>query len=184
MTPSGRHLPPCCRRARSHDTAVARREDTGQPPLPRSEPRPPRVPGGPAQRELTDGLQPFRQLTLDPPWRHPTFADLVLEHGRWYPPAPWPARQERTHTPGRGFAATHTWADRAGWTYVEGYALVPGSWLIAAIEHAWCLTGTGALADPALPDGFATAYPAWRSPTPTAGPGRTAATQSSLKAAT
>ncbi|WP_331759321.1 hypothetical protein [Streptomyces anulatus] len=142
---------------RSHSSAVQRREDTGQPPLPRSEPRPPGVPG-PAQRELTDSLQLYRRLALDPSWRHPTFADLVLEHGRWYPPAPWPAEQGWTHTPGRCFEAAHTWADRAGWTYVEGYALVHGTWPVAAIEHAWCLTGTGAVADPALPDGFATAY--------------------------
>ncbi|MEU7322610.1 hypothetical protein AB0465_37590 [Streptomyces griseoviridis] len=97
-------------------------------------------------------------MPLDRSWRHPTFADLVLEHGLWYAPAPWPAEHAWMPTPGRCFEAAHTWADREGWTYVEGYALVPGTWPTAAVEHAWCLTDTGRVADPALPDGFATAY--------------------------
>ncbi|MER5891317.1 hypothetical protein ABT160_46575 [Streptomyces sp. NPDC001941] len=111
-----------------------------------------------AQKTMRRDLELYRQLALDPSWRHPTFADLVLEHGHWYPPAPWPNGQAWEHMPGRCFEAAHTWADRAGWTYVEGYALVPGTWPLATIEHAWCLTPTGQIADPALPDGYATAY--------------------------
>ncbi|MEU7156081.1 hypothetical protein AB0A98_06500 [Streptomyces chrestomyceticus] len=49
-----------------------------------------------------------RTLVLDPSWMHPTFADLVLAHGRWYAPAPWPGGPQR---PGRCFAAAHAWAD-------------------------------------------------------------------------
>ncbi|MFJ6438831.1 hypothetical protein [Streptomyces sp. NPDC091416] len=40
-----------------------------------------------ARRELSDSLQLLRQLALEPEWCHPTFADLVLEHGHWNAPS-------------------------------------------------------------------------------------------------
>ena len=52
----------------------------------------------------------------------------------------------------------HQWADQEGWTYCEGYALVPSTMPFPAVEHAWCLTPDGLVADPALPDGYATLY--------------------------
>lgn len=95
-------------------------------------------------------------MPVDRAWRYPSFADLVLAHGRPYAPAPWgrPDPQQ----PGRGFAAAHRWADQEGWTYCEGYALVPSAMAFPAFEHAWCLTPGGVIADPALPDGYATLY--------------------------
>ncbi|MFD4576754.1 hypothetical protein ACFWNK_30860 [Streptomyces sp. NPDC058417] len=148
---------PAAAALRAHTSTVQRRSAAGQMPLPDTEPRLDAA-ALRAQSELRDSLQLFRQLALDTTWRYPTFADLVIEHGRWYAPAPWPSAHPWNHTPGRCFEAAHTWADREGWTYVEGYALVPGTWPTAAIEHAWCLTDHGDIADPALPDGFATIY--------------------------
>jgi hypothetical protein len=101
-------------------------------------------------------LQQLRTLVLDPSYRHPTFADLVLERGRDYTPAPWPAGAH-PQLMGDCFAAAHEWAQTQGWTYCEGYAL-SADVLIGAYEHAWCLTPDGRVADPAVPDGWVLAY--------------------------
>ncbi|KOT47265.1 MULTISPECIES: hypothetical protein [Streptomyces] len=89
-----------------------------------------------------------RALVLNLSWTHSSFADLVLAHGRWYAPAPWPGGPRR---PGRCFEAAHAWADARGWTYCEGYALAADP-RIGAFEHAWCLTRAGQVADPAARD--------------------------------
>ncbi|MFD4576748.1 hypothetical protein ACFWNK_30830 [Streptomyces sp. NPDC058417] len=111
-------------------------------------------------RRLRAGLDFYLPLVADisHDWHYPTFADLVLAHGRLYAPAPWPGGLQH---PGRCFAAAHALADREGWTYCEGFALVPSSADSVphgAAEHAWCLTDDGRVADPALPDGYATLY--------------------------
>ncbi|MFI2790593.1 hypothetical protein [Kitasatospora sp. NPDC018614] len=111
-------------------------------------------------RQLRAGLEFYRRLAPDPfrDWAYPTFADLVLAHGRLYAPTPWPGGPQR---PGQCFAAAHALADREGWTYCEGFALVPssaGPVPHGAAEHAWCLTDDGRVADPALPDGYAALY--------------------------
>lgn len=110
-----------------------------------------------ARLRLRTELAIRRKLVLEPSWRHPTFADLVLAYGRWYDPSPWPGGAH----PGRAgacFAAAHEWADRhEDWTYVEGYALSRDP-LVGAVEHAWCLTGKGRVADPAADDGLVLTY--------------------------
>ncbi|WP_240152152.1 DUF6283 family protein [Streptomyces mobaraensis] len=128
--------------------------------------RPPTLPGLPEGvdvdmvQQLRAGLDFYRPLVPDSyrGWRYPTFADLVLAHGRLYAPAPWPGGPQR---PGQCFAAAHALADREGWTYCEGFALLPssaGPVPYGAVEHAWCLTDEGRVADPALPDGYAALY--------------------------
>lgn len=128
--------------------------------------RPPthlRPPGGVAAntvRQLRAGLDFYRPLAPDShcDWHYPTFADLVLAHGRLYAPTSWPGGPQH---PGQCFAAAHALADREGWTYCEGYVLVPssaGPVPHGAAEHAWCLTDEGQVADPALPDGHAALY--------------------------
>ncbi|MFD7835654.1 hypothetical protein [Streptomyces sp. NPDC059761] len=109
------------------------------------------------QAELALWLDRFKQLRLgDETWAYHTFADLIDRHGAFYPPAPWPAGQHPQRT-NQCFAAAHEWADRMGWTYVEGLALVPGS-MFPVFGHAWCLTPSGTVADPAIPDGWAAGY--------------------------
>ncbi|MFD8609583.1 hypothetical protein [Streptomyces sp. NPDC059631] len=109
--------------------------------------------GAPAPRGA--GLLPPAGAGRLPRLALPTFAELVLAHGRLYA---WPGGPQR---PGQYFAAAHALADREGWTYCEGYVLVPssaGPVPHGAAEHAWCLTGEGQVADPALPDGYAALY--------------------------
>ncbi|GGN46657.1 hypothetical protein [Streptomyces fuscichromogenes] len=89
-------------------------------------------------------------------WAYPTFAGLVLTHGRDFAPASWTAGTHPRRT-GECFAAAHEWADREGWAYCEGYALAADP-VIGAFEHAWCLTPDGRVADPAIPDGWVLAY--------------------------
>ncbi|MGW1976515.1 hypothetical protein [Streptomyces sp. NPDC001889] len=95
----------------------------------------------------------------DESWAYRSFADLVAEHGSFFSPAPWPAAEAHPKAGGRCFAAASEWSDRTGWTYAEGYAIVPSEVdPFPVFEHAWCLTGEGEVADPALPDGMATGY--------------------------
>ncbi|MET9122271.1 hypothetical protein [Streptomyces sp. NPDC004528] len=111
----------------------------------------------PEMQELTKWLGIYGQLTVgDMSWSYRSFADLVADHGRFYRPAPWSMTDP--HQPGHCFRAAREWADRTGWTYVEGFALVPSAPPFTVIEHAWCLTHEGYIADPALPDGTATGY--------------------------
>ncbi|MFE9252881.1 hypothetical protein [Streptomyces sp. NPDC007088] len=122
--------------------------------------RPPEGIGAGTVRQLRAGLDFYRPLAPDSfrHWAYPTFADLILAHGRLYAPAPWPGGPQR---PGECFAAAHALADRTGWTYCEGFALIPssaGPVPHGVGEHAWCLTADGQVADPALPDGYATLY--------------------------
>lgn len=113
---------------------------------------------GPAAEaeDLRATLEGLRALVLDPSFTHPSFADLVLTHGSDYAPAPWPAGAHPQRM-GDCFAAAQEWADREGWTYCEGHALTDDP-LLGAIEHAWCLTPDGRVADPAAPDGRILAY--------------------------
>ncbi|WP_329142942.1 hypothetical protein OIU91_04535 [Streptomyces sp. NBC_01456] len=124
--------------------------------------------GQPAERAAVDdpvnqlraGIDFYLPLALDHcrDWAYPTFAALVLAHGRLYAPTPWPGGPQY---PGECFAAAHAWADREGWTYCEGYVLVPSAadhTPYGAVEHAWCLTTDGQVADPALVDGYAALY--------------------------
>ncbi len=116
-----------------------------------------------AAAELRAWLQLLRTTPHFPGWAHPTFADLVLTHGRIYPPSPWGGGEQ---FPRRCYEAAHRLADERGWTYCEGYALVPSCAPFIGIEHAWCLDDQGRVADPALPDGYATIY--WGLPLTTA----------------
>lgn len=112
---------------------------------------------GPQAQEFTKWLALYGQLQVgDASWAHRSFADLVAEQGRYYPPAPWP--QPDPPRPGQCFRAASEWADRAGWTYVEGFALAPTAAPFTVFEHAWCVTQDGQVADPALPDGMVTGY--------------------------
>ncbi|MEU3855516.1 hypothetical protein [Streptomyces sp. NPDC029554] len=108
-----------------------------------------------AADHLRCALQRLRIPVLDSSYIHPTFAHLVLTHGRGYAPAPWPTGVHPRS--GECFAAAHSWASRRGWTYCEGYALAAEP-VIGVFEHAWCLTADGRVADPTLPDGWVVAY--------------------------
>ncbi|MFF2228927.1 hypothetical protein ACFVV7_37040 [Streptomyces globisporus] len=139
-------------------TASAHPPVQGRPAA--ADPRPLRGIDAGTVRQLRAGLEFYRPLAPDTfrHWAYPTFADLVLAHGRLYAPAPWPGGIQR---PGECFAAAHALADRTGWTYCEGFALIPssaGPVPHGVGEHAWCLTTDGQVADPALPDGYAALY--------------------------
>ena len=110
-----------------------------------------------SRQELAEWVDKYRQLRVgDSSWAHCSVADLVAEHGIFYPPAPWPLNDPQQ--PGRCFKAAHEYAERNGWTYTEGFVLVPSAAPFSAFEHAWCLTNDGLVADPALPDGLAAGY--------------------------
>ncbi|MFD7972970.1 hypothetical protein [Streptomyces clavifer] len=110
-----------------------------------------------ARQELTEWVDKYRQLRIgDSSWVHRSFADLVAEHGSFFPPARWPLNDPQQ--PGHCFKAAREYAERTGWAYVEGFALVPSLVPFSAFEHAWCLTDEGLVADPALPDGLAAGY--------------------------
>ncbi|MGW7100453.1 hypothetical protein [Streptomyces sp. NPDC054838] len=115
------------------------------------------------REELEAGRRLLEQLPVggsDGTWAHRSFAHLLGAHGVFYPPAPWPAGQHPGRM-GQCFAAAHEWADRMGWTYAEGLALLaepPFPGLPPTIEHAWCLTADGTVADPAVPDGWTIGY--------------------------
>jgi hypothetical protein len=109
------------------------------------------------ERQLLEGVERERQLEIGKEgWAYRSVAELVLDHGRFFAPARWPL-DEHPGREGDCFAAAHEWADRTGWTYVEGSVLAPDS-LFSVSDHAWCLTPEGEVADPALPDGIAAAY--------------------------
>ncbi|MFI8221418.1 hypothetical protein [Streptomyces sp. NPDC085932] len=109
-----------------------------------------------APDRLRSELERLRTLVLDPSYAHPTFADLVLTYGRDYAPSPW-TTGVHPQRGGECFAAAHSWANRQGWTYCEGYALAAEP-IIGAFEHAWCLAEDGQVADPSVPDGWIVAY--------------------------
>jgi hypothetical protein len=88
-------------------------------------------------------------------WRHPTFADLVLELGTEFQPVDWPGSR-RQGPPGRCFANATEYAEATGAIYVEGYVLTRN--IPHGFEHAWCATQAGAAIDPSIPDGGALAY--------------------------
>ncbi|MFD4605968.1 hypothetical protein ACFWPQ_49190 [Streptomyces sp. NPDC058464] len=111
---------------------------------------------GEAEQELHRWLELYRQLRLgDSSWAHQSFADLVAACGSFQRPTSW--TYGGIQQPGECFKTATAWAENAGWTYVEGFALVPSAAPFTCIEHAWCLTDDG-VADPSLPDGTATGY--------------------------
>lgn len=70
--------------------------------------------------------------------------DLMLEHGRYYAPAPLPADVEEG-TPGDCFRDASTLSlNRPDLIYVEGWATSG----ILPVEHAWCVTESGFVIDP------------------------------------
>ncbi|MEU9413713.1 hypothetical protein AB0E08_49655 [Streptomyces sp. NPDC048281] len=79
----------------------------------------------------------------------------MADHGVFHEPAPW--THGGRHQPGRCFKNASEWAEQAGFTYVEGFVLVPSAAPFSCFEHAWCLTDDG-VADPSLPDGAAIGY--------------------------
>ncbi|SHM52173.1 hypothetical protein [Streptomyces yunnanensis] len=112
---------------------------------------------GQVVQELTEWLDRYRQVQVgDASWAYRSFAALVAEPGTFYRSAPWPMSDPQQL--GRCFKTASQWAERPGWTYVEGFALVPSAAPFNAVEHAWCLTGEGQVADPSLPDGMAVGY--------------------------
>ncbi|MBM9624438.1 hypothetical protein [Streptomyces zhihengii] len=110
-----------------------------------------------AENELRRWMALYANLRIgDPSWAHSSIADLTATHGTYHDPSPWTRADEQQ--PGRCFEVATLWAERAGWTYIEGFALAPSAWPFPVFEHAWCLTADGLVADPALPDGTATGY--------------------------
>ncbi|MBB2749210.1 UNVERIFIED_ORG: hypothetical protein FHR35_009123 [Microbispora rosea subsp. rosea] len=89
-------------------------------------------------------------------WRHPSFAVLLLTHGRSFAPGPRPAHVE-PGPPGMCFATALAHAEQHGLIYVEGMALTPHEPL--GFDHAWCIAeADGRVVDPTLPDGYVLAY--------------------------
>ncbi|WP_413754763.1 hypothetical protein [Streptomyces sp. MMBL 11-3] len=108
------------------------------------------------EQELRRWLTLYQQLGPgDGTWAHPSFAHLVSAHGVYREPAPW--THGGVQQPGRCFETASQWAERTGWTYVEGFALLPAAAPFACFEHAWCMAGN-TVADPSLPDGTAIGY--------------------------
>ncbi|MET7944192.1 hypothetical protein [Streptomyces sp. NPDC005302] len=107
-------------------------------------------------RELRRWLALYAKLQVgDASWAYRSFAQLVSDHGFYQQPSPWV--HDGLQRPGQCFSTASQWAERAGWTYVEGYVLVPSAAPFSCFEHAWCLTDQG-VADPCLPDGTAVGY--------------------------
>ncbi|MET9109589.1 hypothetical protein [Streptomyces zhihengii] len=109
---------------------------------------------------LARDAEMLRTLALgDDTWTYQNPADLVLTHGTFWTPSPWP-RAQHPERHGECFAAAHEWADREGWTYVEGLVLLPDvpPGMPHVFDHAWCLTADETIADPAIPDGWAAGY--------------------------
>lgn len=107
--------------------------------------------------EMARWIEILRTMPRGPQsWRHPSFADLVDTHGRFYTPAPWPLAD--AHRPGQCFKAATEGAHTHEWTYVEGLVLVPDAAPFEVFDHAWCLTNAGKVADPAIPNGLAVLY--------------------------
>lgn len=114
-------------------------------------------PDAAAVETLQTWIDRYRQVPLgDETWAYASFADLVARHGQSYEPAPW--LMDEPQKPGQCFAASRRRAEEAGWTYVEGFVLVPSVVPFICFEHAWCLTPEGLVVDPAVADGLATAY--------------------------
>ena len=89
----------------------------------------------PEAREIAKWLALYGRLRVgDTSWAYRSFTDLVVEHGLYYPPAPWP--QPDLPRPGECFRAAIEWADRASWTYVEGFTLAPPVAPFTVFEHA------------------------------------------------
>lgn len=91
-------------------------------------------------------------------WAYRGFADLVLDLGVPFMPAPLPTAVT-PERPGQCFAAATALADTTCYTYVEGIALDPD---MVPFDHAWCADPAGetpfAAIDPSLPDGWVVAY--------------------------
>ncbi len=88
-------------------------------------------------------------------WRHRSFHDLILEHGRLFTPAPLPTGVNEM-LPGTCYRSAGELADKTGRIYVEGVGIgVPA--LPFSTEHAWCADPGSSLAiDPTwLPTGAA-----------------------------
>jgi hypothetical protein len=88
-------------------------------------------------------------------WKHGSFHDVVLAHGRVFEPTPLPENVYPA-LPGHAGKAAAILADQHAWTYVEGLALLPD--MHTVIEHAWCATFTGQVIDPNLSGNTAAAY--------------------------
>ncbi|MFJ4526198.1 hypothetical protein ACIP4Y_35670 [Streptomyces sp. NPDC088810] len=94
--------------------------------------------GETAADTLQKWIDPYRQLPLgDASWAYTSFADLVAQHGRSYEPAAWPMREGQLM--GHCFSTSRRWAAKTGWTYVEGFVLVPSAIPFSGFDHAWCL---------------------------------------------
>lgn len=105
---------------------------------------------------IAEWIGVYQQLSFgEPTWRHRSFGDLLAAHGELFLPAPWPDSDSHPQRAGQCFAAANEYADRHGWIYVEGLVCLPD---MHVIDHAWCLTPSATVADPALPDGTARGY--------------------------
>lgn len=80
-------------------------------------------------------------------WAYLCVADLLMQHGQTYRPAPLPTNI-RPMTPKQCFHnAAELARRRKGLTYVEGVALG-----IIPVPHAWCVTEDGVVVDPTWTD--------------------------------
>ncbi|MER5984354.1 hypothetical protein [Streptomyces sp. NPDC001787] len=87
-----------------------------------------------ASDTLQEWIARYRQLPLgDESWVYTSFAELVVHHGQAYEPAAWPM-PDAQH-PRRCFHVARRWAEEAGWTYVEGFVLVPSEIPFSGFEH-------------------------------------------------
>ncbi|MEU2042753.1 hypothetical protein [Nocardia niwae] len=109
---------------------------------------------------LTAWIEAYQQLRIgDSSWSYRSFGDLLAAHGQFFFPDRWPSATPHPRRARQCFHAANEWADRNGWTYVEGLVYVPAAAPHEIVDdHAWCLTADGSVADPALPDGAAAGY--------------------------
>lgn len=86
-------------------------------------------------------------------WRYSSYAELVLDLGQEWNPAPLPPTIEHGTKKECFRNALLLAFDNSDLTYVEGWGTS-----IIPVEHAWCVDYDGNVVDPTWDDGFERAY--------------------------
>jgi hypothetical protein len=102
------------------------------------------------QTNLARLLQAMADAYPPQPGRqHASIEALVLEHGRWFTPAPLPPDRPRGR-PQRCYGNATLHSETYRLAYVEGFAIHTSGFPAA---HAWCARPDGTVEDPTWDDG-------------------------------